>query len=74
MSEKTELERSHSKWSNFKLTLKSLLLVISFNALWVILFFKDKLIETNPSLFAVSLILDAVLLVLMMISFKNFKR
>lgn len=74
MSEKTELERSHSKWSNFKLTLKSLLLVISFNALWVILFFKDKLIETNPSLFIVSLILDAVLLVLMMISFKNFKR
>jgi len=74
MSEKTELERSHSKWSNFKLTLKSLLLVISFNALWVILFFKDKLIEINPSLFIVSLILDAVLLVLMMISFKNFKR
>lgn len=74
MSEKTELERSHSKWSNFKLTLKSLLLVISFNALWVILFFKDKLIETNPSLFIVSLILDAVLLILMMISFKNFKR
>ena len=74
MSEKTELERSHSKWSNFKLTLKSLLLVISFNALWVILFFKNKLIEINPSLFIVSLILDAVLLVLMMISFKNFKR
>lgn len=69
-----DLARSHSKWSNFKLTLKSLLLVISFNLLWVILFFKDKLSETNQLLFYSLLGLDSIVIILLMISFHNFKR
>ena len=69
-----DLARSHSKWSNFKLTLKSLLLVISFNLLWVILFFKDKLSETNQLLFYSLLGLDCIVIILLMISFHNFKR
>jgi hypothetical protein len=69
-----DLARSHSKWSNFKLTLKSLLLVISFNLLWVILFFKDKLSENNQLLFYSLLGLDAIVIILLMISFHNFKR
>lgn len=70
----TDLERSHSKWSNFKLTLKSLLLVISFNLLWVILFFKDELINVNTSLFVILLSADFILLILCMIGFRKFTR
>ncbi len=70
----TSLAKSHSKWSNFKLTLKSLLLVISFNALWVILFFKNELNNVNNFMFYLLLIIDIVILILAMISFRKFKR
>lgn len=32
--EKTSLEKSHSKWSNFKLTIVCLFLTISVSAIW----------------------------------------
>lgn len=70
----TSLEKSHSKWSNFKLTLKSLLLVISFNALWVIILYKDELSSINNFIFPLVLIIDVIILILMIISFRKFKR
>lgn len=70
----TSLEKSHSKWSNFKLTLKSLLLVISFNALWVIILYKDELSSINNFMFPLVLIIDVIILILMIISFRKFKR
>lgn len=70
----TSLEKSHSKWSNFKLTLKSLLLVISFNTLWVIILYKDELSSINNFIFPLVLIIDVIILILMIISFRKFKR
>lgn len=70
----TSLEKSHSKWSNFKLTLKSLLLVISFNALWVIILYTDELSSINNFIFPLVLIIDVIILILMIISFRKFKR
>lgn len=70
----TSLEKSHSKWSNFKLTIKSLLLVISFNALWVIILYKDELSNINNFIFPLVLIIDVIILILMIISFRKFKR
>lgn len=70
----TSLEKSHSKWSNFKLTIKSLLLVISFNALWVIILYKDELSSINNFIFPLVLIIDVIILILMIISFRKFKR
>lgn len=70
----TSLEKSHSKWSNYKLTLKSLLLVISFNALWVIILYKDELSSINNFIFPLVLIIDVIILILMIISFRKFKR
>ncbi len=70
----TSLEKSHSKWSNFKLTIKSLLLVISFNALWVIILYKDELSSINNFMFPLILIIDIIILILMIISFRKFKR
>ena len=70
----TSLEESHSKWSNFKLTLKSLLLVISFNTLWVIILYKDELSSINNFIFPLVLIIDVIILILMIISFRKFKR
>ena len=70
----TSLEKSHSKWSNFKLTLKSLLLVISFNALWVIILYKNELSSINNYMFPLVLIIDVIILLLMIISFRKFKR
>ncbi len=70
----TSLEKSHSKWSNFKLTIKSLLLVISFNALWIIILYKDELSSINNFMFPLVLIIDIIILILMIISFRKFKR
>lgn len=67
----TELERSHSKWSNFKLTLKSILLVIFSNSIWVLLYLFNSL---NKGLFIGLLIANIVILLLIITSFRNFKR
>ncbi len=67
----TELERSHSKWSNFKLTIKSILLVIFSNSIWVLLYLFNTL---NKGLFVGLLIANIVILLLIITSFRNFKR
>lgn len=67
----TELERSHSKWSNFKLTLKSILLVIFSNSIWILLYLFNSL---NKGLFVGLLIANIVILLLIITSFRNFKR
>ncbi len=67
----TELERSHSKWSNFKLTLKSILLVIFSNSIWVLLYLFSSI---NKGLFIGLLIANIVILLLIITSFRNFKR
>lgn len=67
----TELERSHSKWSNFKLTLKSILLVIFSNSIWVLLYLFNSI---NKGLFVGLLIANIVILLLIITSFRNFKR
>lgn len=39
---KDSLQRSHSKWSNFKLTILCLFAILAFSALWVGLAFLGK--------------------------------
>lgn len=71
----TDLEKSHSKWSNAKLTFKSVLLVIFFNLLWVILYFiPDFKDNSNSYILYLALVIDLLILVLLLLSFKNFKR
>ena len=41
MDNKTSLEKSHSKWSNFKLTCLCILITLSISSLWVLISFKD---------------------------------
>jgi hypothetical protein len=40
------LKKSHSKWSNFKLTLLCLVATIAISALWLVLGFKESLTST----------------------------
>lgn len=63
---KTSLQKSHSKWSNFKLA--------SFFscAIWIVLIFKENI--KNEYLFYIPLILCVVLLILTMTMFSKFKR
>ena len=67
----TDLERSHSKWSNFKLTLKSVLLAIFSNTIWVLLYLFQTL---NKGLVSGLLVCNIVIIILLISSFKNFKR
>lgn len=67
----TDLERSHSKWSNFKLTLKSVLLAIFSNTIWVLLYLFSTL---NKGLVSGLLVANVVIIILLISSFKSFKR
>ncbi len=67
----TDLERSHSKWSNFKLTLKSVLLAIFSNTIWVLLYLFSTL---NKGLVSGLLVANIVIIILLISSFKSFKR
>ena len=40
------LKKSHSKWSNFKLTLLCLVATIAISALWLVLGFKESISTT----------------------------
>ena len=68
---KNQIERSHSKWSNFKLTINILLLIIFFYSLWIILIFKDVF---NQHIFYIISATDILLLLLILLSLKKFKR
>ena len=69
MNERTSLERSHSKWSNFVLTLLSLLAAISFVGIFALLAFFNEF-----DLAKYILIGDGVLFVVLLIAFYSFKR
>lgn len=69
---KTSLQKSHSKWSNFKLTSLSVLSSFFSCAIWIVLIFKENI--KNEYLFYIPLILCVVLLILTMTMFSKFKR
>lgn len=69
---KTSLQKSHSKWSNFKLTALSVLTSFFSCAIWIVLIFKENI--KNEYLFYIPLILCVVLLILTMTMFSKFKR
>lgn len=39
MENKTSIEKSHSKWSNFKLTCLCILITLSISSLWIVVCF-----------------------------------
>ena len=51
---KTSLQKSHSKWSNFKLTSLSVLASFFSCAIWIVLIFKENI--KNEYLFYIPLI------------------
>ncbi|MBQ7152599.1 MAG: hypothetical protein IJR83_01515 [Clostridia bacterium] len=71
MAQKTSLEKSHSKWSNFKLTLLSVLTSLFVTCFWVTLALKDKL---DTTIFTVALIVSGVLTAFGLALFNAFKR
>ena len=72
MNEKESLERSHSKASNFKLTLVCLIALLSFAMLFISLAL--YLAFDKGMVYLVMTIISAVLTVLSFISFYLFKR
>ena len=69
--QKTSLEKSHSAWSNFKLTLLCVLTVISVTAFWGTLALADRLpLPLTILLSALSLGLTAICV----IAFNKFHR
>lgn len=65
------LKKSHSKWSNFKLTIIMLLCSLLFSGLFIILALKEVL---NNNIFIVLLVADAILLILTTFLINKFKR
>lgn len=69
---KNSIERSHSKWSNFKLSLLSLVASIAFSGIWFVLIFKESF--SNENQFYLVLAVNAVLMILSILLFSRFKR
>ena len=69
---KNSIERSHSKWSNFKLSLLSLVASIAFSGIWFVLIFKESF--SNENQFYLVLAVNAVLIILSILLFSRFKR
>jgi hypothetical protein len=69
--EKTSLEKSHSKWSNFKLTILCLSITISVSAIWTVLTF-IKIIEINIILLV--LLISLIILITNIFFLTKFKR
>lgn len=67
---KSSLERSHSKFSNFKLTILALLAIISFNAIFVGL----ALYNYNQVISLVTIIAGGVLSLFLFILIRAFVR
>lgn len=68
---KTNIEKSHSKWSNFKLTVLCLIETLFVTLLWLTLIFKDKL---QDKYFYTLLGISIIPLILGIILFNKFKR
>ena len=73
MKNKTSIEKSHSKWSNFKLTCLCILITLSISSLWVVVcfinYFKflSLIITVGVSLFIL------ILSIYLLIKFKREK-
>lgn len=68
---KTNLEKSHSKWSNFKLTILCLFETLFISIFWLSLILKDKL---QPALFYTFLGIGIIPSILAILLFNKFKR
>lgn len=68
---KTSLERSHSKISNFKLTILAIFELFGFTGLWITLAVKDRV---ESWVFIVALIASLIVLLLGILGFRSFKR
>lgn len=68
---KTNLEKSHSKWSNFKLTILCLFETLFISIFWLTLILKDKL--ENQYFYAL-LGISIIPSILGIILFNKFKR
>lgn len=72
---RTSLARSHSTWSNTKLTSLCVVTILLFTVLWAILGFKDYIVSyTSEVVFYIALVASAVLTLLCLIGFNKFKR
>lgn len=67
----SSLEKSHSKMSNFKLTLLSIFELISFQAFWLVLGFKEQLGAIRFTALLIAFIALFVISILMMRKFKR---
>ncbi len=68
---KTSLEKSHSKFSNFKLTMLAMFELISFQGFWLTLALKNHL--SNP-LFGILFCTLILIFVISLIMMRKFKR
>lgn len=69
--EKTSLEKSHSVFSNFKLTLLSLITLVSF----VLLFVLASLLSYLDDKLVISIfVIDFIVLIICLLLFRKFKR
>ena len=69
------LKRSHSGWSNTKLTALCVVTVILFSLVWLLLGLRVKAIElVGATVFYIALGVSAALTVICLIGFNKFKR
>lgn len=69
--ETESLKKSHSSWSNFLLTILSIVTILGVSAFWLTLgYMKEMKLLT----FILSIIASLVIVSLSMVCFKNFKR
>ncbi|MBE6131198.1 MAG: hypothetical protein E7183_05705 [Erysipelotrichaceae bacterium] len=71
MDNKTSLEKSHSKWSNFKLTCLCILITLSISSLWVLISFKDYFRFVSFVIVGFSSIAILVLSIILLSKFKR---
>ena len=74
-NDSASLAKSHSTWSNTKLTALCVVTVILFSLVWLLLGLKDKVISlTSGTVFYIALGVTAALTLLCLIGFNKFKR
>ena len=74
-NDSASLQKSHSAWSNTKLTTLCVVTVILFSIVWLLLGLRDKLIPViSATVFYIALGVSAALTLLCLIGFNKFKR
>ena len=69
--EKTSLEKSHSKWSNFKLTILCLFITIIVSCIWIVICFINYFKLAYFVLILLGLLLLLILFIYLLIKFKR---